>query len=178
MHTNKGQRYSLESDTISKNLETNLLLSHIKSILNEETGSQQHSFSLFQSLTKKLTQNKVSILKQAIKDKLNPELVERDLIDVCSLFTRLSSMTYSAYCQFVFMKNEQADEYGVTFDYEGTLDAVRSHQEDYLAVVNASSAADKDLISLSINYFTAIITTKEQKVRCSFKDWNEDLYVT
>ena len=78
----------LESDTISKNLETNLLLSHIKSILNEETGSQQHSFSLFQSLTKKLTQNKVSILKQAIKDKLNPELVERDLIDVCSLFTR------------------------------------------------------------------------------------------
>ena len=62
-------------------------------------------------------------------------------------------MTYSAYCQFVFMENEQADEYGVTFDYEGTLDAVRSHQEDYLAVVNASSAADKDLISLSINYF-------------------------
>ena len=53
-------------------------------------------------------------------------------------------MTYSAYCQFVFMKNEQADEYGVTFDYEGTLDAVRSHQEDYLAVVNAGLAADKD----------------------------------
>ena len=48
----------LESDTISKNLETNLLLSHIKSILNEETGSQQHSFSLFQSLTKNLHKTK------------------------------------------------------------------------------------------------------------------------
>ena len=51
------------------------------------------------------------------------------------------------------MNNEQADEYGVTFDYEGTLDAVRSNQSDYLAVVNASSAADKDLIASSINYF-------------------------
>ena len=60
------------------------------------------------------------------------------------------------------MNNEQADEYGVTFDYEGTLDAVRSNQSDYLAVVNASSAVDKDLIASSINYFYN--NTKIQKL--------------
>ena len=85
----------------------------------------------------------------------NKKVIEKEMMSLSSLLTRLSSTSYSAYCQFVFEQQPLSQEFGVSFEYEGSLDAIRSHQRDYLAVVNASSSISNDSIKPSIDaYYT------------------------
>jgi hypothetical protein len=84
---------------------------------------------------------------------LNKDSIHAELMSVCSLFTRLATISYSAYCQYVFERQPKSQEFGVSYDYEGSLDAIRSNQEDYLVVVNGSFMADLSNIRRSVAYF-------------------------
>lgn len=120
----------------------------------DSQGKPAHE--IFRSLSDALF-SKISAAINSIDGDIeyNKKVIEKELMSMSSLLTRLSSISYSAYCQFVFEQQPLSQEFGVSFEYEGSLDAIRSHQKDYLAVVNASSSISNDSIKPSIDaYYT------------------------
>ena len=109
---------------------------------------------LFRKLSKRLYQKMNDYLDKSVSEyDLNKDSIHAELMSVCNLFTRLATISYSAYCQYVFERQPKSQEFGVSYDYEGSLDAIRSNQADYLVVVNGSFMADLSSIRRSVNYF-------------------------
>ena len=69
------------------------------------------------------------------------------------LFSRLSSLTFAATRQQNFERGEMNPGSGVAYEFEGSLDAVRSVTDDYLMVVNTSVDLDVTAIERSVNYY-------------------------
>ena len=67
-----------EAEITSDNKETTLILSHVKNIL-EQIPKGQPTYSIFQNLTTKLTQEKNQILEGCQDKGLNRDLVQREI---------------------------------------------------------------------------------------------------
>ena len=80
------------------------------------------------------------------------------------LFSRLSSLTFAANRQQNFERGEMNPGSGVAYEFEGSLDAVRSVTDDYLMVVNTSVDLDVTAIERSVNYYFNEYLLSEDKL--------------
>ena len=73
--------------------------------------------------------------------------------NLANLFSRLSSLVFAAQRQERFERGEMVPGSGVSYEFTGSIDAIRSVTDDYLAVINTSANLDVMQIKSSIDYF-------------------------
>ena len=73
--------------------------------------------------------------------------------NLANLFSRLSSIVFAALRQERFERGEMVPGSGVSYEFSGSIDAIRSVTDDYLAVINTSANLDVTQIKTSIDYF-------------------------
>jgi hypothetical protein len=80
-------------------------------------------------------------------------LLKKTCADIAGLLSRLSSLIFAATRQFEFASNTLHAGSGVAYDFEGTLDPIRSLGSNYLMVVNASTEIDQSKIEQSVDHY-------------------------
>ena len=80
-------------------------------------------------------------------------LLKKTCADIAGLLSRLSSLIFAATRQFEFASNTLHAGSGVAYDFEGTLDPIRSLGANYLMVVNASTELDASKIEQSVEHY-------------------------
>ena len=95
------------------------------------------------------------ILEVEEKDEMALEtiLLQKTCADIAGLLSRLSSLIFAATRQFEFASNTLHAGSGVAYDFEGTLDPIRSLGPNYLMVVNASTELDPSKIEQSVDHY-------------------------
>ena len=80
-------------------------------------------------------------------------------------------MSFAAHRQHRFAVDSASKEYGVAYEFEGTLDAIRSMPEDWLWLVNSSSTVEARLGGKNNQLLSRIISKlqKLRNTRCLFK---------
>lgn len=107
---------------------------------------------LFDTLFSKITKSSSTWISS--KDGLNQTTLKKHVADILNLLTRLSSMSFAAHRQHRFAVDSASKEYGVAYEFEGTLDAIRSMPEDWLWLVNSSSTVEARLLERTLKFFS------------------------
>ena len=113
---------------------------------------EMDSKSIFDDLFIKITKNSPEWIAE--KDKLNKITLRKHIDDHLNLLSRLSSMSFAAHRQHRFAADSTSKEYGVAYEFEGTLDAIRSMPEDWLWLVNSSSTIEARLLERTLRFFS------------------------
>lgn len=121
---------------------------------DEIDGKEIEPKSIFDSLHENFD-NKKGLLDFYQKSPRDFGLTEWNQVarSAAILFSRLSSLTFAATRQQNFERGEMNPGSGVAYEFEGSLDAVRSVTDDYLMVVNTSVDLDVTAIERSVNYY-------------------------
>jgi len=79
--------------------------------------------------------------------------LQQNAIQLAGLFSRLSGIVFAAERQNKFESGIMNAGSGVAYEFNGSIDAVRSVGEDFLVVVNASTDVDSNKIESAVNHF-------------------------
>ena len=79
--------------------------------------------------------------------------LHQNAIQLAGLFSRLSGIIFAAERQNKFESGIMNAGSGVAYEFNGSIDAVRSVGEDFLVVVNASTEVDSSKIESAVNHF-------------------------
>ncbi len=84
--------------------------------------------------------------------------LEKSIVSLHKLFSRLTDLLFLAKRQYEFLQGRAKAGQGVAFNFEGTIDSVRSSPTRYLALINNASDINPRLVKSAVNqYFTAFV---------------------
>jgi len=132
-------------------------------VLNQDEGSFQTK-EYFEQVHNHLQTRWKDVLSDEHTEEISDKIVElkRSCSDLAGLLSRLSSLTFTALRQFEFDSNVLHAGSGVAYDFEGTLDPIRSIGSEYLMVVNSSTDIDESKVRESVNnYFTDYLEVED-----------------
>ena len=119
---------------------------------NNPAGNSFNSREYFDELFRNIEESESEFIKD-YEEILNKADLENHLFDVKNLISRLTSLCFSAHRQYKFQTNSDSKEYGVAFEFNGTLDASRSLSNNWLWLVNSSETVIASQIEKTINYY-------------------------
>ena len=126
----------------------------------EEELLKRIKTQFFSDLQKKYANVSVRVsdvfeIEQKSMDKTS---IQRQIRSLAKFFSRLSDVWFQAKRQFDFLKGQMDAGRGVAFELEGTVDAVRSKPEMYLALMNNSYEINPMKTKNSVfHYFNAYL---------------------
>ena len=127
---------------------------------NEEELLKRIKTQFFSDLQKKYANvsARVSDVFEIEQKSMDKTSIQRQIRSLGKFFSRLSDVWFQAKRQFDFLKGQMDAGRGVAFELEGTVDAVRSKPEMYLALMNNSYEINPMKTKNSVfHYFNAYL---------------------
>jgi hypothetical protein len=138
-------------DGFDKSIELNVLVYICTEISVMEFNSMSTK-GIFDLLFSKISKSSNDFISG--KSNLNKTNMRKHVDDILNLLTRLSSLSFAAHRQHKFSVDSASKQYGVAYEFEGTLDAIRSMPEDWLWLVNSSTTIEARLLERTLKFFS------------------------
>ena len=131
------------------------MLNLIKSKLADHGELEKNtSKEVFDMLFEAVKLNETTEYVDSLPGEVNKDTMRAHLADVGNLLSRMSTLCFDAHRQFRFISKPNSKDYGVAFEFEGTLDATRSMPENWLWLVNSSTSIKARTLERTLLYYS------------------------